>query len=81
MASIEELENELAALAEREERNRQLIYLITDRLNCLVHHLKSPSGAVYAVHLTPDCMYFKICEGILNSTPEFRAIRKKLTEE
>ena len=81
MPSTSDLKNEPKAIAEREERDRQLIYFITDRLNCLVHHLKSPSGAIYAVCLMPDCKYYEMCRAILNSTPEFRAIRGKLAEE
>jgi len=59
----------------------ELVYRITDRLNCLVYHLKGSNGTLYAVCLTPDCMYFETCDAIMNSTPEFRAIRKRLAKE
>lgn len=81
MNSTEDKLKELERLQARRELNLQLIYRITDRLKCLAYHLKESPGPVYALELTPDCPYLETCEALMNATPEFRAIRKKLTEE
>ena len=79
MPPTEDSKKELAALAEREERERQLIYLMTDRLICLAQQLKR-HGRSYIQDLTPDCPHVEICRAILN-TPQFKMVCEKLTEE
>jgi len=78
MPSTEDFKKALAALAEREERERQLTYLMTDRLICLAQQLKRYRGK-YIKDLTPDCPHVEICREILN-TPQFKKICAKLKE-
>ena len=79
MPSTEDLKKALAALAKREERERQLIYLMTDRLICLAQQLKRYRGK-YVQDLTADCPHVEICRELL-SAPQFKKVCEKLTAE